>query len=462
MHSCRYSDTNLEKIGPTPNQTETKFKGGELINKWTVIIGIFLIPIMIFSILYPVYRTPIKESVYSSYDTDWNDLSILRDSLDQKNKTIMTSPILLTEIKDPKDTILFIIGAEKGYSELELDIIEDYIKSGGKIILANNNNILNSVSQLYGVSFYHEKVLDPTYLELEEHNYTIFQQNATLDGNNYTIHFNSPTGLEVERGVIICKSSPNSSLDINGNNLRDLVDKRGPIPLIAISDRNSNGGQIVFISSPSLFINQDINKADNLEFVKALLNFLMNIERTPLNTNSEVTLPSKVVRVESKPEPIIIFDESRHIQPRDRQVVYNTITFFAYTSKYPIFVVIIFINIACISIFWWLSNPRPKPFRHVDRLSESNQRGTQNINDTAYIREILLLKLLISRPIENDPSIFWLPDLESKLKTWKRDRLEKLLGDTDLVDLVLKTKITKKDLKKIRDKVIRWNYDSSK
>jgi hypothetical protein len=418
------------------------------VRKWALVLAAVALLLLLVAILYPVYTSPVQEEGYSAYGDNWNDLSTLRNNLDRDTRTIITTPTMLTDLENKKNTVLFIVGLQKEYSELEVEAVVDFVEDGGKLVLANNNELGNPIAERFGVKFFEENVLDPAFMSLGERNISIFQQNATLKNVNYTIRFNSPVGLEVEDGEVICQSSSNSSLDLNDNGLRDLSDKRGPIPLIAISNKGGSDGMAVFISSPSVFVNQEISQADNLNFTRDLVDYL-------LEWNQEGST-DVVVSGEDLGEPLIIFEESRHVPSRDRQVIYNAITILTYLSKHPILVAVVLINLACIGLFWWLANPRPKPFKHIDRLGDTNPRDTEV--DGEYLRDVMLLKMVTSPPIEKDHTILSADDLKEHLKKLKRKKLMKIVGDKELADLVMEKKKVKVT-KALRTKVIRWEYN---
>ena len=423
-------------------------------NKWALGIGLVAIVLFLSAILYPVYQSPIREPSFGAYEDNWNGLSVLQERLGYNNRTIVTTPLMLDEVKDPAECALVVVGVQKEYSSIECDAIVSFVDSGGKLILANDNDLANSLSTRFGVKFYTDRVLDEAFKALPEHNISIFQANATISAKNYSVQFNSPSGLQLEPGcTVLCQSGVNSSLDLNRNGLRDMSDKRGPIPLMAMSKVRSNGGRAVFISSSAIFINQEIYKAQNLPLAQALVKNLFGLDKA--------SKPGTVVGGEKKAEPKLIFDESRHVAPRDRQVTYNAITLLSFMSKHPALIAIVVVNIACIGLLWWLANPRPKPFRHIDRLSQSDPRPTEGMSDVKRLRRLLLLKMLEAPPVVRDGTILGVEDLDGRLKQWDAKRVRSLVQDTELEDLLLKVRPKIKDIVKVREKILRWSYAAS-
>jgi len=416
--------------------------------KYALLLSVIALLLVFVAVLYPIYTSPVQEEGFSAYGNNWNDLSTLRKELGRETRTIITTPTMLADVEDKQNAVLFIVGMEKEYSDLEAAAVTDFVDQGGKLILANNNELANPISNHFGVRFYSESVLDPVFMSLNVRNISIYENNATLQYTNYSIRFNTPVGLEVgEAGEIICRSSHNSSLDLNNNGLRDLSDKRGPIPLIAFSERNDLGGMAVFISSPSVFVNQEIGHNDNLNFSKDLVDFLLDWNQ---EGSADVTVGG-----DDSGEPLVIFEESRHVPPRDKQMIYNLITLLAYLTKHPILIAVVLINLLCIGLFWWLANPRPKPFRHIDRLSDTNPRDIQVTKE--YLREIMLMRMVDTPPIQKDHTILSSDDLKERLGEMSRKKIQKILKDKELTDLVMDKKI--RNVQTLKEKVIRWDYN---
>jgi len=423
-------------------------------NKWALGIGFVSILLLLLAILYPVYQSPIRETSFGAYEDNWNGLSLLQDRMGYNNRTIVTTPLMLNDLSDPEECVLLVVGVEKEYSSIECDAIEDFVGSGGKLIVANDNDLVNTMSSRFGVKFYNARVLDEAFKMLPEHNVSIFQANATIGARNYTLQLNNPAGLQLDPDCTpVCLSSANSTLDLNQNSLIDLSDKRGPIPLVALSKERGGGGRAAFISTSAIFTNQDVVKAQNLPFAIALVKNLFGLDKAQR--------PTGVVGGEKKVEPKVIFDESRHVMPRDRQVTYEAITLLAYMSKHPVLIAIVVVNIACIGLLWWLANPRPKPFRHIDRLADSDPRPLEGLADVKRLRQLLLLKMLDSPPVVRDGTILSAEDLGQRIKGWDRAKVHSIIQDNELTDLIVKERPKVKDVTRTREKILRWVYATS-
>ena len=113
--------------------------------------SLFIILIMI-TVVYPMIITNAKNpSQLSAYDDDWNDISEFASDIDEDGdgkhtiKTIVSRPSVIDKISEVEKNatnptinntkaILVIIGVERSYSEYDAKAINDFLRSGGKVI----------------------------------------------------------------------------------------------------------------------------------------------------------------------------------------------------------------------------------------------------------------------------------------------------------------------------------------
>ena len=118
--------------------------------------------IMMVTVVYPTLITNAKNpSQLSAYDDDWNDISDFASDVDEDQngkhemKTIGSRPAIITKISeieknatdktiDIQNTVLVIIGVERSYSEFDSSAIYNFVKSGGKVIIADDSGYGNS------------------------------------------------------------------------------------------------------------------------------------------------------------------------------------------------------------------------------------------------------------------------------------------------------------------------------
>ena len=118
--------------------------------------------IMMITVVYPTLITNAKNpSQLSAYDDDWNDISTFASDIDEDQngnhvmKTIVSRPAIINKISDIErnstektieinSTVLVIIGVERSYSEFDSNAIYNFVKSGGKVIIADDSGYGNS------------------------------------------------------------------------------------------------------------------------------------------------------------------------------------------------------------------------------------------------------------------------------------------------------------------------------
>ena len=127
------------------------------------LFALFVI-IMMITVVYPTLITNAKNpSQLSAYDDDWNDISTFASDIDEDQngkhvmKTIVSRPAIINKISDIErnytadnktididSTVLVIIGVERSYSEFDSNAIYNFVKSGGKVIIADDSGYGNS------------------------------------------------------------------------------------------------------------------------------------------------------------------------------------------------------------------------------------------------------------------------------------------------------------------------------
>ena len=123
--------------------------------------ALFII-IMMVTVVYPVLITNAKNpSQLSAYDNDWNDISQFANDISSKGdgkhdvKTIVSRPSIMKKISeveknstdttiDSNKTILIVIGVERSYSEYDAGAINEFLNSGGTLIIADDSGYGNS------------------------------------------------------------------------------------------------------------------------------------------------------------------------------------------------------------------------------------------------------------------------------------------------------------------------------
>ena len=125
------------------------------------LFALFIVIIMV-TVVYPVLiNNANNPSQLSVYDDDWNDMSLLASDLNVEEngkheiKTIVSRPSIITKISEVEknttqptlvtnQTILVIIGVERMYNEYDSEALHSFVKSGGKVVIADESGYENT------------------------------------------------------------------------------------------------------------------------------------------------------------------------------------------------------------------------------------------------------------------------------------------------------------------------------
>ena len=336
------------------------------------IMSLFIVIKMV-TVVYPVLVDTAKNpSQLSVYDDDWNDISdFSSDLIAEKHeiKTIVSRPAIMDKITEIEknsskqtininETILVIIGIEKKYSEYDSIAIYNFVKAGGKVVIAADSGYANSAfygGQDIGVQWWPNKVqqgCEPTSDSgliggavdaLGYGNTNPKCKPARLyDANHWdeSIHpknnsvviidvpyiermgfeggqlmMSSPAALKVPKGSgsveSLAYSTQQGFIDFDQNGQggtgesthrssetwgEEWPETQG---VEVVAEANVGEGKVILISDTSLFTNRYYDQLNNKEFITKMFEYLTDGE-----------------------EYTIIFDESRHIQSDFISLVY--------------------------------------------------------------------------------------------------------------------------------------------
>jgi len=217
----------------------------------------------------------------SAYEDGAEDASHLKDELGLTGatvKAVVSTPTLLSDVKDPSRTLLLVLGAERRYDASEADAVAAFLRAGGSVILADEGGFATAIAQDAGFAFDSSRVLDSSNHRGDPR---LVVTNSTLDGRSYRLLLNAPTALvplpdRVGAYDVLAASSAGSSFpqgsyrDVNGNGEIDRADPAGPFPLLVRT--HLGAGTLVLVSDTGLFMNQQVDLPDyeNAAYVRAL------------------------------------------------------------------------------------------------------------------------------------------------------------------------------------------------
>jgi len=130
----------------------------------------------------------------SAYDDDWNDMSAFRHDLNDmgiETRSLVSSPLLLADIEDPRNTTYILAGVERdtltlpqfdeegfitiasdsGFSPSEVDAVVEFVEAGGTALILEDYGYANTIAEAFGVRFTGEQVFDTNYVPSLDYNY---------------------------------------------------------------------------------------------------------------------------------------------------------------------------------------------------------------------------------------------------------------------------------------------------
>jgi hypothetical protein len=251
-------------------------------------VGILAIAIvlLVVSMTAPVISTSTDFSIYNS---GWNGTSKLAVFTYHLGKFVPTfetrstgTDISIAQLNlrdmnlDPQTSSLVIIGPTKAFSSAEGQIVGDFVRGGGKLLLADDFGSGNSLLEQMGATsrFSNDLVMDLAFEKQPEFSVAFDFTPDPTTANVTTALLNYPSSLTVDPSntEILARSSVGSWLDTNGDLLRQWEEPRGPFPILA---RETMGaGAILLLSDPSVLINGMAAYMDDSLLATNLVNYV--------------------------------------------------------------------------------------------------------------------------------------------------------------------------------------------
>jgi SAM-dependent methyltransferase len=460
------------KKGKKKSETDTssidleyaKYKLAKHSERRAIIIMIALFIILIIFLASVIsFTSPKKTSQLSAYSDRWNDVSKFREHIasqkdgDNNNlyetSSIISSPTILKDIenisgKKPNDCLYLALGVEKKYNTDEVREIIDFVYDGGSAIIADDfgygNSFVNSaqdIDESFNIRFARKPLWDENYAVDPR----FIKINVNQDESRFfegIILLNDPTALdrynpsEKWYGKTLVSSSGKGWVDINGDGKPSIEipdEKMGKKSII--HEIGIGKGKAVFISDPSIFINDMWNRENNSAFADALVKYVFS--------------ESEDFDFENNETKLIIFDESLHMQDNiitnARHSFYQSMVVFTTNSQLEILVgilALLFLGVLLIII------EDPPGLRHRFNINFYNlnelRSTTISTKDCDRIRYIYLERLRITNGLSIED-----------FKELSYDELYDIIRDDDLVEFALEwdKKYYSEDLQRILLKV---------
>ena len=407
-----------------------------------------LIVFLIIAIGIPVYLIASEEpdiEHYNPYREGKTDLSVFADTLEDKQatpadyttRTIVSSPVLLKGIKNPKQTVYIVCGVDREYRPEEIDAIEHFVREeGGKAIIMDDFGSPNALSERFGVFFYGKPMWDDINItgpgEIKNISFPVFQ--FKLGKQLHSVVMNGPTGLTTYNPNVkyIANGSEKSYVDLDGNGRINIGDKKGNIPVILQVTFNESEGSVFFIADADIATDNMLKREDdgNRAFMLAMVNNLTDRE-----------------------DALILFDESRHEHPPSQALVYKNLETVAIMSSWIWPTIMTLVAMAVIFTLVVYSAADKESWIHRFDVSDFSRRRNppdklKDQTDRARAALRLKVKMMYSY---SDEEMAALGD----------DQLRAMIKDNDLTELALNPSRTwsQQELRVLLQKIKEWGSD---
>ena len=241
-------------------------------------IGLFL-----FAMVSPVVSSTADFSIYNS---GWNGTSSLAVTTyelgrfapsfvaktTEADMTIVHLNLEQIELV-PQTDVLMVLGPTKPYSSIDGQIVGDFVRAGGVLVLADDFGTGNSLLETMDANsrFSGKLLMDLSFDKRPEFSVCFNFEEDPLTTDVTKLLLNHPSSLTVSGmdTTVVAESSIASWLDSDGDSIRDLGEPKGPFP-VAAKERMGDG-TIILLSDPSVLINGMITQLDNSIFADNLI-----------------------------------------------------------------------------------------------------------------------------------------------------------------------------------------------
>lgn len=190
---------------------------------------------------------------------------------------------------DGSDSLLIIIGAEAEFRSSDVNAIQDFVSTGGWVLIADDGTNANRVSSIWNINYQGSKILTGS-LGFDR-NVSFVYGDGNIEGSSYNLLFNTPTGFDQLGESEVLARYPYSSIDvIDGadalcvfdNNSNYIIDNNDQFAQECpfITKLRVGPGGLVFVSDTGIFCDQIFSKYDNRAFMTKLISSLITDDGT--------------------------------------------------------------------------------------------------------------------------------------------------------------------------------------
>ncbi|MBS3816692.1 MAG: DUF4350 domain-containing protein [Candidatus Thermoplasmatota archaeon] len=229
----------------------------------------------------------VNDSDFSIYNPGWNGCSDLavrtremgsftsNIELAEGKRTEVTQKELTEYDVEPEKTGMMIIGPRQEFSGESKGFVHDFLRDGGKVVLADDlgsgNSLLDGLDT--NSSFHSSPLLDLSFEKKPKFGVAYNTTEHHITDNVSQVMLNEPTAIDKdENATTLLTSSRASWLDKNENRMKDDDESFKQYPLITVESYGE--GELILVSDPSIFINSMLDKKDNGPLSVNILDYL--------------------------------------------------------------------------------------------------------------------------------------------------------------------------------------------
>jgi len=248
---------------------------------WRRVLIICLSVLVLLSIVYSLAFSAEPRDMSSDSDgaTGTSRMKAVVEDRGLSATAILSTPAILKDAEDPSRSVYVSIGRGRGYTETEVQQIMKFHSRGGRLLILDDGGRASGITRRFDIDIIGGQLYDESYLEVPD----LVQVDVNWRDFAGTIVLNRPTAMALSGGEVLARTGPASWLDKNGNGLRDPENvSAGEFPgqkiVAVLTDPEFQGGDdgvALFISDPSVFANDMLDRGDNERFLIRILDLLL-------------------------------------------------------------------------------------------------------------------------------------------------------------------------------------------
>jgi hypothetical protein len=219
---------------------------------------------------------------------DWNGLSTFYE----QTKPTKIENLKQLETVTPSDSTLLFLGPTTGFTKLEANQVNDYLRYGGRVIIADDFGSGNQLLELLDLPIRFDNRLLKDQFFRDKNSLMPLISVKRLQGIK-TIVFNYATVLiDVDQSDVLVKSSPFSFLSTS---VDDFSDDYLSYPVIA--EVTYGEGKLILVSDSSFSVNSMINRGDNKWLLMRLARGILLIDESHIEKSNLTLLQELLTKI---------------------------------------------------------------------------------------------------------------------------------------------------------------------